>query len=585
MNLRQQVGGRYIDNQELNLLVGTGNNPFQVMNEVTSEEDVWRTIGAASVRFTALTSPSQSLILQANGGADAFSQEGNSYVPPDMQSQVQFGTLAGEAAQTNGYSRQLNGTLSAVHRWTPSGFLSQLSSVTTSVGLQHEERYLNQYSVLARGLIPGLKIFSQGSPTLFQQITDVRNNAFFANEEVLAFNEKLSLSGRLRGERSSANGDVNKTYFFPAVAGAYHLPLVTSWIDDIKIRASDGYSGNQPIYGANTLVITNPGVIGGLNTLTAPAAVGNPKIRPEQMQENEYGIDASFFQSRVGLEASYFTRNITNVLLQEALSPSSGYATGFVNGGHMRTLGTELGLTFLPVRNPSFTWTSQASFYRYTSTMLELPVPSFVVTASGFGGGGGSFGTAHIAQGYKTTLIWGNTPRANGTIVDTVVADANPRFQMGFNNDFRYKDFTLTTLVDWRSGGAVLDMTQYLMDEGRTSWDYDKPSPDSKFSSLGAYRYGTWNGGQNISPYVQDGSYVKLREVTVSYIVPQSISRLVRGHDARVKLAMRNLHTWSNYWSFDPEVNNFGNQQVTRFVDIAPYPTSRSFSFSFDVSY
>jgi hypothetical protein len=87
--------------------------------------------------------------------------------------------------------------------------------------------------------------------------------------------------------------------------------------------------------------------------------------------------------------------------------------------------------------------------------------------------------------------------------------------------------------------------------------------------------------------YIQDGSFVKLREVTLSYQVPDGIlGRLPFGaRDLRFSLSGRNLKTWTDYWSPDPEVNNFGNQNVTRFVDLAPYPPARSFYFSVDVGF
>ncbi len=585
VNLQQKdATGHYIDSQALNLLFGTGANPFQVQDEVKSQEDVWRAIGGGTVKYAAYASQAQTLTLQANGGFDALNDDGESYAPPILQSQLQYGTLAGEAVQTNGYNRQVNGTLSAVHTWTPSSsLLRQLTSTTTSLGTQFEQRYLNQYSMLARGLVPGLQNFNQGTPTLFQQRTDVRNEAVFVNEEVLAFNEKLSLSGRVRSERSSVNGDRNKWYTWPAGAIAYHLPQLASWTDDIKLRASVGLSGNQPLYGSRDLVIQNSGVLGGLNALNAPTNVGNSKIRPESMRENEYGIDGAFFDSRVGFEASYFNRNITNLLLQEALAPSSGYGTQFINGGHMQTKGLELALDLLPIRNPSFTWTSHTTFYNYRSQIVELPVPAFVVASSGFGS---QYGRGRIVQGYKSTLIWGNITHADGTVIDTAIADANPRFQMGFSNDFQLGSFSLNTLVDYRSGGALSDMTQNLMDEGLNSWDYDKPSPNPKYASLGAARYLGWNAGRNAASYIEDGTFVKLREITLTYRVPQGVSnKFFSGHDARLNVSGRNLHTWTHYWSFDPEVNNFGDQQVVRFVDLAPYPTTRSYFLGLDVSF
>src|SRR5262249_38595660 len=146
----------------------------------------------------------------------------------------------------------------------------------------------------------------------------------------------------------------------------------------------------------------------------------------------------------------------------------------------------------------------------------------FVVASSGFGA---QYGRGRIARGYKTTLIWGNMTRPDGTVVDTVLADANPKFTASFSNDFAWKDFTLSTLLDWRYKGDVSDMTNNLFDEGGNSWDYDKPSPDKNVgATLGAYRYNYWNAGRRAGAYIQDGSYLKLREVTLTYRVPQSLT-------------------------------------------------------------
>jgi hypothetical protein len=219
--------------------------------------------------------------------------------------------------------------------------------------------------------------------------------------------------------------------------------------------------------------------------------------------------------------------------------------------------------------------------------MVSLPdnVADFVVGSSGFGA---QYGRGRIARGYRTTLIWGNKTLADGSAKDPVLADANPYFQMAFGNDFNFHGFTVNTLLDWRKGGYVSDMTNNLFDEGQNSWDYDKPSPDTKVgSTLGAYRYNIWNSGRNAGEYIHDGSYLKLREVTVTYPIPARFTeKILRGaHDARFSFSGRNLATWTKYWSFDPEVNNFGNQNVVRFVDLAPFPPTRSFLFGIDIGY
>jgi hypothetical protein len=132
-------------------------------------------------------------------------------------------------------------------------------------------------------------------------------------------------------------------------------------------------------------------------------------------------------------------------------------------------------------------------------------------------------------------------------------------------------------------------MTKNLFDEGRVSRDYDLPSPDPTIgATLGAYRYNKWGGGRDARLYIEDGTFVKVRELTLSYALPQQVVSSVFGNrvrGARVSVSGRNLLVWSHYWGSDPEVNNFGNQNVSRIVDLAPYPANRSFFFNVDVEF
>jgi outer membrane receptor protein involved in Fe transport len=434
-------------------------------------------------------------------------------------------------------------------------------------------------------LFPGVQNIDQGTPTLLMNKSIVRNEAAYLSEEVLGFNERLSVSGRVRAERSSVNGDRNKFFYWPAVSAAYRFVNILPHADEIKLRAAIGVSGNQPRYGDRDLVLAPNGLIDGRNAIATPSTIGNPGIQPEKMHEQEYGIDASFFDARAGIEASYYNRSITDLLLTAPLAPTTGFVNAVVNGGEMSTKGFELALNLLPIRNPSFTWTSRTQFSTLKQRVVSLPtkVADFVTASSGFGA---QYGRGRIARGYETTLIWGNLTHADGSVVDTVLANANPKFQMSFSNDWAWGNFSLSSLLDWRKGGFVSDMTNNLFDEGGNSWDYDKPSPDPT-KTLGDYRYSTWNAGRNASVYIQDGSFVKLREVTLSYRVPETFANRFAGHarDIRLDLSGRNLYYWTKYWSFDPEVSNFGNQNIDRFVDLAPFPPYRSFYFGLNVGF
>lgn len=352
-------------------------------------------------------------------------------------------------------------------------------------------------------------------------------------------------------------------------------------------------SGNQPRYGDRDVTIAGLGIIDGRTALGVPGTIGNPDIEPEKMRELEYGLDATFASQRIGVEFSYFDRTITDLLLTSPTAPSSGFGNRVINGGRLKTNGIEAALTLTPVRTTAFNWTSRAQYYTFDSDVERLDVPPFVVASSGFGA---QYGRGRIVQGTKATQIWGNKQFTRKTaagadtivVVDTIIGDANPKFTMQFGNDFSYKALSLNVLLDWRKGGLVSNMTQSLFDEGANSRDYDGASPDTAIgATLGEYRFNSWNSGRNAGVYIQDGSFVKLREITLSVQLPQRwLGRLpVSARDLRLSLSGRNLAIWSDYWSSDPEVNNFGNQNVVRFVDLAPYPPNRSFFFSVDVGF
>jgi len=111
------------------------------------------------------------------------------------------------------------------------------------------------------------------------------------------------------------NGDVGKYYFFPRASASYRLVEPIRYVDELKLRAAVGTSGNQPRYGDRDPTLNTLGIIGGQNALGVAATLGNPNIKPERMREQEIGIDASFLNQRLGLEITRFDRNITDLLL------------------------------------------------------------------------------------------------------------------------------------------------------------------------------------------------------------------------------------------------------------------------------
>ena len=591
----------------------TGSNPFQTYTYIKNTEDVNRFIGSGSLSFQALQTAANRLRFEYLTGIDQFDQDNQIYSPNFLQYEGNDGLL-GTAVQSNAVSRQLNQRLSMSYDFTPSNLPFSLSTVA---GVTEEQQRLNQYRVQARGLIPGVPLVNQGTQATLQFRSKEVDQAWYAQQSILAFDEKLYLSASIRGDRSTDNGNNTKFYTYPAFTGSYRFVSILPKLDEFKLRASWGETGNRPTYGARFLTLASTGQTGGTNGLGANVNLGNPNIFPERKSESEFGFDARAFGGRLGLEATYFDAKIKDQFLQRPLAQSSGFQTEFFNGGMLRNKGTEVALTIEPIRAKGFSWVSRTSFQRIRNKVEELPIAPFAAAATGFGA---AFGRARIAKGVSTTAIWGNAPvftkgvSGNDSVFtrDTIIGEATPDHEMFFANTFNVGRFTLGVQVDWRKGGDVSTLTNNTFDEGQNSRDYDEPSPCigatlarhdcvlvnginnvtlvdvSPTAKLGEYRYERWNGGSNATPYVQDGSFVKLREVSLTYAVPAKFTQRYLGQrfsDVRLNLTGRNLAMWTNFWGSDPEVNNFGSNNVGRFVDLAPFPPTKNISFGIDFGF
>jgi TonB-linked SusC/RagA family outer membrane protein len=593
---------------------GTGTaNPFDVIHQISNNEDTWRQSGNIRLGYSALSTVHNTVQVTYIGGVDRFQLEGTAYSPNYLQFEPADG-FNGTSQVLNGDSKFINQSVNGV--WTFSPSTRWMNSAQTSVGGTLESQKLNNYNIRMRGLTPTRQVAASGADILTaNSIQQFLDQSHYFNEQIIGLDEKLALSFGVRADRSSANGDREKFYTFPKYSASYRfvepLSRLTSKVDEVKFRASFGQSGNRPNYGVRDITIATGGTIGGIGTLAAASTVGNPAVKPEVMNEQEYGIDASLFHGRSSLELTHYERVIKDLLVTFPLPQSSGLGTQTINGGQMSTRGFEAGLNLVPVSTRNLEWTFRTTFQHNVQYIDKLSVPSFNPPNSF----GATFGHNRIALGTRPTMIWGNVPFscinttdasghlvvgtgsdnqpchrlapgqtvAGSTVRDSIIADANPIGQTSLLNTIRYKSFTITGLVDWRVGGYTSDMTNQIWDEGGNSRDYDKASQDPK-QTLGQFRYSNWSAN-NIATYIDNGTFVKLREINVSFQAPAKWAGVARARDMRVSLQGRNLFVKTNYWSFDPEFNNFGNQNFNRFIDLGPYPSNRQFFLSVDLGY
>ena len=534
-------------------------NPLQTFTFLKSEEDTWRAFGTVTAKATLVARPHHTWQLIAIGGADYFEQDNNLISPPELQYEPLDGQ-PGTAVVSKSSNRNLNLAVNSNYTYLPA---SEKFQSTLSAGVQYEDRFLNATQILARTLLSGQENPDQAtSASISQDNRLVRDLGLYGQEELLLLNRRLLLTAGLRADRSSNDGNTSKFFLYPKAAVSYRVIKPFGGLDEIKLRGAFGQTGNLPVFGTKFSPDTT-GTIGGLFGVLPGNEAGDPNIRPERQTEFETGFDATLGNGRAELNVTVYQRTIKDLRLAQTLAPSTGQETRvFTSDSRLRNRGVELSLGVSPVRTRDVNWFTRGTFFLNRSKITRLSVPAFET-----GGFGTSLGAFLIKEGSSATQIVGR---------EGVVGDATPNFQVSLSNDLTYHQLSLGFLWDWKQGGDIINLTQFL-------YDLSKNSPD--YLSAGAERLDRWSNGET-KVYVQDGSYLKLREVTLAYTLPDRFTRALFGGGlryARLSLSGRNLIRFTGYPGLDPEVSNFANQAIVRNIDVAPFPPNKSFLFGIDL--
>ena len=564
----------------------SGSNPFQNADLVKNPEDVYRYIGSVNTTLSAYTSARQTLDFTFIGGVDAYSYNSKLTSPPDVYFEPNDG-LPGTVVTNKVQNVNANLNLSGAHK-----FIADIATATTSFGLRQERRQSNGVVNQGRNLPAGVLQVNYG---VVQGVNEnsflVKDFAYFAQEEILALDERLLLTGAINAERSSVNGDDKKLYNYPKAALSYRLPFLPKFTDELKFRIAYGKAGNQPPYGYKftTLPIS---VYDGLLGARPSTLSGSPNIKPEVSTELEGGVDAQFMSGRIALDATVFKKNVNDLILAATVANTSGFTTKYVNGGALQNTGTEIGLNITPIQRDNFSWISRTTYANVDGRITKLqnsdgtPLPCF--------NGGSYFGTAYgapyVCTGYSPSTVqarngYDSTFNASGVYVSRArritAYESAPNYTMGFSNEFNIGPVRLYGLVDYRNGGKVANLTNAYFDfvaEDGTGWLADTATSHARF--VGFTKLG--------KSYLEDGGFVKLREISVSYTLPRNLVQSAfssMAQDVRLEFSGRNLKTWTDYTGYDPEVSNFSNQNIGRFQDVTPYPPSRSFFVSLSANF
>lgn len=550
-------------------------NPLQTRDLVKNNENVNRIIMGGSANLDIFKADKSNLELILRGGLDYYGQSTRALFPKALQGQkLANGGLNGVSVQGDTQNKNYNLSAFLVHNY----FTDNNLNFRSQLGVTREYFDQNTELITATGLVASETNVDQAANTGTDQTRLLQENSgFFAQEEVNYKDMFIATLG-VRGDKSSNNGDAEELFYYPKASLAVNLNEFGFWNNNsiwnqFKLRVAYGEAGNFPPFGAlftSYDAFSTDGVLG----ISLIGIRGDANLKSERQQELEFGTDVNFLNGRVELSATYYIKTVDDLILLAELEPSTGFTRQYVNAGSLENKGIELSLNTRPVMTENFIWDLGVNFFKNESKITELNVPPFNLGA--FGAGLGSF---RIEEGKSATQIIGSFPEGLRK-----VGDAEPDFQMAFNNNLEYKNLQFTMLWQWKQGGENVNLTTLLTDLNQTSHDFD----DFGVDPTGEMPNGRYRPGANASVHTEDASYVRLREVGLYYTIQSEIlAGVLSGSIDSIRLGFSgtNLINIFDYNSYDPEVSNFGGGSIFTGVDVLPFPSSKRFLFNLSVNF
>ncbi len=390
-----------------------------------------------------------------------------------------------------------------------------------------------------------------------------------------------------------------------------------------KVRASVANVGNDTspyqttgVFNARSPVFSQP-------AFSDQSAIANTNLKPESTTSFEVGTDVRFFNDRLGLDLTYYDARTSNQILSLPIAIPTGYSERVINGGAVRSRGVEAVVTTTPIQTSRIRWNANLNFSLNRTTVVSLPEEAGTLTL----GYNRIYDNVNqtvwyqVRQGDRMGDMWGTGYRRNAQgefivgsngqyIADNTLkklGNYNPDFMVGLSNQLIVGNWNLSFLLDWRQGGVLVSRTLALAGvAGQLIETADRPDG-------GIVAKGVVNTGTAESPAYQpntraipaetyyrmyydrnheenntyNASYVKLREFTIGYTIPETawLPRKLRMQRLTVALVGRNLLALSHIPHFDPEQTSFQQNQLQTGVEEMTYPTTRNVGVKLSVNF
>ncbi|WP_440999187.1 SusC/RagA family TonB-linked outer membrane protein [Fodinibius sp. SL11] len=496
--------------------------------------------------------------------------------------------------------------------------------------LYEDRNYTNNWTQGYNYSVSGIRDIGATDPNNYSAsstLEEERVENYIANVDV-DYQDKIIVGAMVRRDGSSLFGSEERwqTYYRGSLAYRLTEDIDINNVNELKLRASYGISGQRPPFDAQYETYTPTG------TALAPNTLGNNEIKPSVVAETEFGLDATFLE-RFNFTANYAITNVTNDYLLVPLTGTSQFANQWQNVGEIENKSLEFTLGGQILSTKDLTWDANVSFTSVSQKVTDLGGAPAFTRGTGLDAAidlfrfeeGVSYGAMYgeklitsvdqltvddngnvlnIAGGYSvedfTTNELGHVVLEqdqgtqaerpmylvdeNGSPVITQIGDTQADFQVGFTSNFKYKGLSLFMVWDWSQGGDVYNYTRQLMYNRYLHQDLEDYTRSGLDPQYALANDGLYNGSEATSHFVEDASFVKLREASISYTVSNDMLGAIGDHIKSVKISAvgRNLLTFTDYSGYDPEValrTNASNFRIDEFA----YPNFRTFSGSIEV--
>ncbi|MBA3405593.1 MAG: TonB-dependent receptor, partial [Gemmatimonadaceae bacterium] len=591
-----------------------GTNPLLAIDRIRNPQTIDRFIGATKLTWTPITS----LVVDYTLGIDNTGFEQGQFIPRNAV----LGTdplATGRSLSVFQGTRVVNQDGVAGYTWRPMGPFE----MRTTGGFNHTAQRVKTTTAEANGLAPVGELVSAGSaPRAAQTDIELRTLGFYGQQEV-AWNDRLFLTGAVRYDASSTFAPSERWQAFPKFSASdVVLANQSGRLNDLRLRSAIGWAGSQPgLVNAYSQYITfaqapfalRPGFVNDV-------VFGNPNLRNERAREWEVGTEVGLLSGRVGLEATYYNRLVSDLLFFRPLPTSTGFERQFFPIGSMSNKGVELLAQTRNVDAPKFGWSTTATYTRNRNLVESLDIldfqsaggyPNRIRTGEPAGVFYGSYAARDCVTGALLLDSLGRYRRSNqtadlgtlaqrrvisnGTCNDSlnkVIGDPNPDWMGSLLNEVTIgRKLRVRALLDGVFGNDVMNLSTRAQNAGiaSNSKEYErellpygdprKLPPTFNSRTQGIFEY-----------WVEDGTFVKLRELSASYKFEAAPVLRVFKEGVDVTLSGRNLYVWTDYSGFDPEINLFGTNAggresvrttaADRGFDFGGYPIPRVWSLS-----